>query len=315
MRLWDDAVEAMRPEARQVVADQMAALRDVLEPEVAPSTPAERVAAGRALFSRLVAPAAEGRDRTIAGVRCRVFLPEGTPRAVYLHFHGGGMVLGLPELNDLPNRDLARRHQVAVVSVDYRLAPEHPWPAGPEDGLAVARWLLAEGKAEFGTDRLLLGGESAGGYMAAAVLLGLRDPVVPGAIVGVDLVFGVFDWGGNPSQHGVRPSTGPDILNPEEIAFFSECYLPGKSPEERRDPGISPAAADLSDLPPALFSVGTADHLLDDTLTLAGRWAAAGNETQLWVGPDLPHAFLWFPCAMTADHARVTAEWIEGRLS
>ena len=123
--------------------------------------------------------------------------------------------------------------------------------------------------AEFGTDRLVLGGESAGGYMAAAVLLRLRD--VPGAldqVLGSNLVFGVLDWGRSPSQRGIRVIDGPDMLTPEGIEHFCDCYLPGLTDDERRAPEISPAFADLRDLPPAFVSVGTADHLLDDSLLL-----------------------------------------------
>ena len=106
-------------------------------------------------------------------------------------------------------------------------SPEHPFPAGPDDGVAVAEWLLANGADEFGPERLLTGGESAGGYMAAAVLLRIRDEL--GAIDRVDganLVFGVHDWSRTPSQRGMRPQEGPDMLTPEGIEFFVECYLP-----------------------------------------------------------------------------------------
>ena len=82
------------------------------------------------------------------------------------------------------------------------------------------------------------------------------------------------------------------------------------SDDERRGPEVSPAFADLSGLPPALMSVGTADHLLDDTLILAARWAAAGNEVELFVAPDMPHGFMAFPCAMTDLWAKRTYAWL-----
>jgi acetyl esterase/lipase len=252
----------------------------------------------------------EGRDREIAGIRCRVFLPGGRANGVYLHFHGGGMITGAPEMSDFPNAELARKHQLAVVSVDYRLAPEYPYPAGPDDGVAVAAWLLANAEREFGSARLLTGGESAGGYMAAAILLRVRDEL--GAIerfVGANLVFGVYDFGRSPSQRGLRPHDGPDVLDPDAIHFFAECYLPGRSDEERRDPAISPAFADLRRLPPALMSVGTTDHLLDDTLVLASRWTAAGNQVELFVAPDMPHGFMFFPCSITTRWAEQTDQW------
>jgi acetyl esterase/lipase len=238
----------------------------------------------------------------IEGVRCRVFRPDGPAAGVYLHFHGGGMILGAPEMMDVSNGALCRDHRFAVVSVDYRKAPEHPWPAGPDDGVAVARWVLTNAEAEFGSARLWIGGESAGGYMAAAVLLRVRDEIGPDAVsrfAGANLVFGVYDWGRSPSQRGIRPHDGPDMLSPEGIEFFTDCYLPGMSDDERRSPAISPAFADLRGLVPALLSVGTTDHLLDDTLLLANRWAAAGNPVELAVFPDCPHGFQAFPTAFT----------------
>jgi acetyl esterase/lipase len=176
--------------------------------------------------------------------------------------------------------------------------------------MAVARWLLDHGEAELGSRRLLLGGESAGGYMAAAVLLRLRDELDAARRVdGVNLVYGVFDWGLSPSQRGARASTGPDMLTPDGIEVFGECYLPGTTLDERRDPAISPAFADLHDLAPAFFSVGSADHLLDDTLLTATRWVAAGNEAELFVAPDMPHGFQAFPCAITKAWATEVDAW------
>jgi acetyl esterase/lipase len=310
--LWPAEVEAMREEARAVLGATFDMIREFLGGPTPPpdAPPAERVRAIREQFAKTYAPVPEAEERTIAGVPCRVFVPDGPATAVYLHFHGGGMMLGAPQMNDIPNLELARRHAVAVVSVDYRLAPEHPHPAGPDDGVAVALWLLEQGEAEFGTSRILIGGESAGGYMAAIVLLRMRDELgAAHRVDGAQLVFGVYDWGRSPSQRGIRPTDMPDILDAPGIDFFGSLYLPGLSPDERRDPGISPAFADLRDLPPAQMSVGTADHLLDDTLMLASRWAAAENELDLLVLPDMPHGFMAFPCAMTTWWAERTHAW------
>lgn len=311
LRLWSDEIEALRPEAREVVAAGFAAFAEMLgrtgDP---PADPVARAEAQRALYDRNFPVVPEGVDREIAGVRCRIFTPDGPPRAVYLHFHGGGMVVGKPEMSDLANLATARAHDVAVVSVDYRLAPEHPYPAGPDDGVAVAAWLLEHGEAEYGASTLVVGGESAGGYMAAAVLLRMRDELdALDRVHGANLVFGVHDWGGPPSQRGIRPHAGPDILDPEGITFFADCYLPGMTSDERRDPAISPAFADLSGLPPLLCSVGSTDHLLDDTLFLASRAAAADTPVDLFVAPDMPHGFQAFPCGITEAWAAATHAW------
>ena len=311
MQLWSAELEAMRAEARQAVASTMPALQALLAPAgELPEDPVARALVMREQFRKTYAPVPEAQERRIAGVDCRVFAPEGPARAVYLHFHGGGMILGAPEMNDVANLELSRRFGVAVVSVDYRLAPEHPHPAGPDDGTAVAAWLVDHAEREFGSGRLLVGGESAGGYMAAAVLLRARDEL--GAIrrfTGANLVYGVYDWGRSPSQRGTRPHQGPDLLDPEGIRSFVDCYLPGCSDDARRDPAISPAFADLRGLPPQLVSVGTCDHLLDDNLFFASRSAAAGNEVELFVAPDLPHGFGFVPCGLTARWQERTARW------
>ena len=315
MRLWDDEIEAMRAEARAVVEAGMGALQAQLRPDQVDPDPLEAVRQRRDLMRAGYVPVDEAVDREVAGVPCRTFVPDEPAGAVYLHFHGGGMIVGDPEMNDAGNLALMQRHGMAVVSVGYRLAPEHPFPAGPDDGVAVATWLLEHGAEEYGTERILIGGESAGGYMAAAVLLRIRDEL--GAIDRVDgtnMVFGVHDWGRSPSQRGIRPTTAPDILDPEGVVHFCDCYLPGLTDDERRDPSISPAFADLTGLPPALFSVGTADHLLDDTLMMATRYAAAGNATDLFVAPDMPHAFMAFPCGITSRWAARTDAWFGGIL-
>jgi acetyl esterase/lipase len=104
------------------------------------------------------------------------------------------------------------------------------------------------------------------------------------------------------------------MLTPEGIETFCDCYLPELSDDERRAPEISPAFADLHDLPPALFSVGSADHLLDDTLMMSARYAAAGNEVELFVAPDMPHGFQAFPCGITRAWSAAFDRWLAARL-
>jgi len=313
MRLWDDEIEAMRPEARAAVQAGYEAINEMIGASAElPEDPVERAKMARAQFARMYAPVPEAIERGIAGVPCRLFLPDDAASAIYLHFHGGGMILGAPEMNDLGNRDLSKRFGMAVVSVDYRLAPEHPYPAGPDHCFTVAAWLLEHGEQELGSGRLIVGGESAGGYLAALVPLRIRDELdAIDRVAGLNLVFGVYDWGRSPSQRGLRPHDGPDVLDPDGISFFTDAYLPGRTDEERRDPAISPLHADLRGMPPALMSVGTCDHLVDDTLMLAVRWAAAGNEVELFVAPDMPHGFMAYPCSITDAWLARTNAWFE----
>lgn len=315
MRLWTDEVETMRGDARAAIDETLPGIialtgRADDAPEASPLDRDQQVALARRAMESMYLSSPEAVVREIAGVRCRVFTPAKPATAVYLHFHGGGMMIGAPEMSDLSNVDLRDRFGMAIVSVDYRLAPEHPSPAGPDDGVAVAEWLLANAEHEFGSGRIIVGGESAGGYMSAIVLLRIRDELqAMHRVDGANLVFGVYDWGRSPSQRGIRPVAGPDLLDPVGIQFFADCYLPGLTDDERRDPSISPGYADLTGMAPALMSVGTSDHLLDDTLMLSARWAAAGNEVDLLVLPEMPHGFMAVPCAMTTLWAKHTYEW------
>lgn len=227
--------------------------------------------------------------REIAGPAGPISLRVMTPpvvAGVYLHFHGGGMTIGSALSMDGRNWPIAQAANVAVVSVDYRLAPEDPFPAGPDDAEAAALWLMEHAASEFGTDRLLVGGESAGAYLALLTMVRLRDRLDgPPPFLGMDLCYGVYDWGGTPSarqQIGKVPYAKGDGANRGH-------YLPGRSLEEARDPAVSPLWADLRQLPPALLTVGTADWLLDDSLFAAARLEAAGNEVELAVYPDGPH--------------------------
>jgi acetyl esterase/lipase len=312
VRLWSDELEAMRAEARTAIAAGSQWFNDR---PAAGMTRDEHIAAQRESMVASTFPVAEAEERAFGGVPCRVLRPDGDARAVYLHFHGGGMVAGSASMMDIPNQMLAKEHGVAVVSVDYRKAPEFPWPAGPDDGVAVARELLEKGEAEFGSSRMLIGGESAGGYMTAAVALRVRDEL--GAIDRVDglnLTFGVFDWSRSPSQRGQRPTDEFDVLSVDNISLITECYLPDRTPEERRAPEISPAFADLRGLPACFVSVGTADHLLDDSLLFATRAAAAGVPVELMVLPEMPHAFQAFDCGLTRAWGNAISAWFESRL-
>ena len=314
-RLWSDEVEKMRPEARAAIEAGRATL-PIGEMADAQMTRDEQVAQQRASLAAVTFPLPETEERDLGGVRCRVSLPDGPARGVYLHFHGGGMIAGTPELMDIPNHELAREFGVVVVSADYRKAPEHPWPAGPDDGVAVARWLLAHAKSEFECERLLIGGESAGAYMAAVVGLRVRDELHSiTRVAGLNLTFGIYDWGRSPSQRGVRPQDGFDLLSPSASTFVAECFLPGKTDDERRAPEISPAFADLRGLPPCFVSVGTCDHLLDDSLLFASRASAAGVDVELFVAPEMPHGFQIFDCGITKLWARHQSAWFRSHVA
>ncbi len=295
MALWDDELEALRPQLREEAAAFLASV-PWQEDEVADWTVADRVAHHRR--SQLGGPPSERAvDRTIAGrsgpIRLRT-IAHDEPDGVLFHIHGGAWMAGSPEMMDLLHEIVVDTCKLSVVSVDYRLAPEHPYPAGPDDCEDAACWLLEHALDELGSERLLIGGESAGAHLAAVTLLRMRDRHdAVDRFLGANLVFGAYDLSRTPSQRGVGIPHGADIL--DSSGFPLDLYLPGMSPEQRREPDVSPLYADLRNMPPALFCVGTNDHLLDDTLFMAARWDVAGNRSRLLVYPETPHACIALP--------------------
>jgi acetyl esterase/lipase len=241
----------------------------------------------------------EAQDRVVQGrngdVPIRVFVPDQV-KGVYLHIHGGGFVLMRAYYFDEALAEIANRCHVAVVSVDYRLAPEDPYPAAPDDCETVAVWLAEKARSEFGSERLIIGGESAGGNLSVVTLIRMRDRHGFSGFSGANLVYGCYDATMTPSQRnwGERNL----ILSTPTIAWFNDHYVPtGK----RGDPDVSPLYADLSNMPPALFTVGTLDPLLDDSLFMHARWVAAGNESELAVYPGGIHVFNLFPIKIAQE--------------
>ena len=202
---------------------------------------------------------------------------------------------------------LARETGLTAVSVGYRLAPEHPYPAGPDDCEAAALWLLG--------DEGQLGRRDRGPRWPSAVirpavnsrrltLLRLRDRHgITGAFAAAVFQYGSFDLSMTPSQRlwGDRNL----VLSGPIIGWFLDQFLPTQDREQRRDPDISPLFADVSGLPPAIFTVGTQDPLLDDTLFMEPlATAGLGSELRIW--PEAPHGFISLP--MTVADAALAAE-------
>jgi len=253
----------------------------------------------------------EAREVEVAGpggpISLRIIAPDREPTGTFLHLHGGGWTLGESDGQDVRLQRLARDTGLTVVSVNYRLAPENPYPAGPDDCEAAALWLLGdEGQAAVGAPGpRAIGGDSAGGHLAAATLLRLRDRHgITDAFGAAVLQYGCFDLSMTPSQRlwGERNL----VLSGPIMVWFSEQFLPGRDREARRDPDISPLFADLAAMPPAIFTCGTQDPLLDDTLFMEARWRAAGHRTELHLWPEAPHGFVSLP--MTVADAALDAE-------
>ncbi|MDX1447631.1 MAG: alpha/beta hydrolase [Acidimicrobiia bacterium] len=244
---------------------------------------------GRSVFGELVhSPRARQETLETAGgpIGVRVISPDQAPIGVYVHFHGGGWVLGAPHHQDPRLVRLADATRQVVVSVDYRLAPEHPYPSGPDDCEQATLTLLDSATERFGAPVTSLGGESAGAHLALVTALRMRDRHGYTGFKALNLVYGVFDLRLTPSARSYGP--GPQVLTTDGIRWFVRQFAPGADLD---DPDVSPLLADLRQLPPAVFTVGTNDPLLDDTLFLAARWEAAGCTADLEVTPAAPHAF------------------------
>ena len=253
-------------------------------------------------------PAADARAevRTIPGpdgtsLGLRIVAPD-SPRGAYLHLHPGGLVLGSADMMDARLREIADATGLACVSVEYRLAPEHPYPAAWDDAEAGAVWLASNIAAEFGGSFLAIGGESAGATLAVPTLVRLRDRHGFTGFGAAALSYGNYDTAGSPSNHW----NGKDgiFIRAVDIAYCASCYAP--DPGTHRDPDISAIHADLRGLPPALFTVGTLDPFLDDSLFMAARWAAAGNAAELAIYPGAIHGFTGFPYTLAREaNARI----------
>jgi len=233
----------------------------------------------------------------------RIFLPENTQvRGVYLDIPGGGFYLGPTAGGDTRNSALAASLGIAVVSVDYRLAPENPWPAAPDDCEAAALWLIDHAEARFGTTTLAIGGSSAGATLAMTTLLRLRDTGHADSFAGAALQFGTYDLSGQ---------TPAGRLIADE--YFLEAYVGHVA--DRTVPDVSPVFGDLRNLPPTLLIVGASDVLLEDNLAMAARLSAAGGDVDLRIYPESPHGFTGHPTGMARVALHDRDAWLAERFA
>jgi acetyl esterase len=297
------------PQARATL-DAVAALGLPPFEQGTPEAARAGLAARRKLTTAPVAPVHSIEDRSIGGVPARIYRPSAQrPLPTLVYFHGGGWVLGDVDLYDGTVRDLANASGCLVVSVDYRLAPEHKFPAAVDDAYAATAW-VAENAAEIGADpaRLAVGGDSAGGNLAAAVTLMARERGGPKLAFQL-LIYPVTDQSfDTPSYLENAQGFG---LTRKQMMWFSDHYL--RSPADAESPLASPLRAEsLRGLPPALVVTAGYDPLCDEAERYAERLAADAVDVRVERYPGLIHGF--FGMTATIDAAGAAIRDVGGAL-
>jgi len=222
--------------------------------------------------------------------------PGARTDAAVLYLHGGGYVIGSPRSHRHLAAAIARAAGTAALLVDYRLAPEHPFPAGLDDAVAGYQWLLGGGLAP---SRVVVAGDSAGGGLTVATLLALRDRGLPQPAGGVCISPWV-DLTCSGATYATKAAVDP-IVTRESVAMMAQAYAGAGDPKA---PLLSPLYADLRGLPPLLVQVGSDEVLLDDALGLGERARAAGVDVTVEEWPAMIHVWHWFlPMLAEAERA------------
>ncbi len=231
-------------------------------------------------------------DREIDGPRgpipIRLYDPgTAEPAPCLIYFHGGGFVVGSVAAYDGVCRRLANYSGFRVVSVEYRLAPEHKFPAALEDCVASVRWIAAHGPS-LGIDpsRLFVGGDSAGANLALVTATVLRDEGGP-LLRGAALIYGTFDTDFE-TPSSLAFGGGEYFLSRQDMKWFFNHYI--NSPADRQNPRLAPLRADLSGLPSLLVTAAEFDPLLDDSRRLVDRLRSIGAPHDWLLWPGVVHA-------------------------
>lgn len=253
-------------------------------------TPPPTLAEMRVGFEQMAAPAqpdVNSEPLSANGVEAEwIAAPGAAADRAVLYLHGGGYVLGSVKTHrDLIGR-ISRTAQARMLALNYRLAPEYPFPAAVDDALAGYRYLLDHGLKPA---RIAVAGDSAGGGLTVATLIAIRDAGLPLPAAGVCLSPWV-DLEEKGESMTTRAKADP-VVQREGLIGIAQAYLAGKDP---RTPLASPLHADLKGLPPLLIQVGDAETLLDDSTRIADRAGAAGVQVKLEVWPEMIHVWQLF---------------------
>jgi acetyl esterase len=281
---------------------QLAGLLDFIAsaglPPMSQGTPEDARAGFRALTvdarpADALPPVASVEDITVPGGDgprpARVYRPSTPgPLPTIVLLHGGGFVIGDLDTHDLTARTLANGCDSVVVSVDYRLAPEEPWPAGVEDAIAATRWAASAVSTLGGDDRLAVAGDSAGGNLSAVVAQAMRDDGI--TLAGQLLLYPVTDRRGSYPSHEEN-GTGY-FLDLDTMLWFDQQYVGHLPDVDVTDPRLAPLHGDLSGLAPAVLVVAEFDPLRDDGLAYAAALDAAGVPVTVRTFPGMIHGFV-----------------------
>ncbi len=238
------------------------------------------------LFGKLMIPAfgVRAEPTTLAGLRAEWLTPKNpTPDKVMLFLHGGGYVMGDVDSHRQFASHIARAGSVRTVVPEYRLAPEHKFPAGLDDCVAAYQALLEQGSRP---DDIVVAGDSAGGGLTVATLLKLRELGMPQPAAAI-LFSPLLDGTGSGESMESRREADP-WFTPENLAVVFAHYC---EPSQLDDPLVSPVFADLQGLPPLYIQVGDREILLSDSERIANRQRAAGGEAVLEIWPGMWHVF------------------------
>jgi monoterpene epsilon-lactone hydrolase len=243
-------------------------------------------------------------------VRGEWLLPAGTGDAVVLYMHGGGYVIGSPRSHRHLAADIAVAAGTRAFTLDYRLAPEHPFPAALDDAVAAYRWLVESQGAQPG--RIVLAGDSAGGGLVLTTLVALRDAGLPLPAAGVCISPWTDLSCSLPSCDPQLPSYDP-LIDHAVLRAMAHAYMGRRS---LRNPRVSPLFADLRGLPPLLVQVAGGEALVDDARQLAIAASEAGVHTTLEVWPRMVHVWHWYARMLDEGQQAIEriAEFMQGAL-
>ena len=299
--------------AKDLEIDGLRALLKARQPAPGAPPPSREDARAAADAWGLSVPLPEGcvvEEITVGGVPCELVTPKGAATdKVILYLHGGGYVGGSPRSHRQLGAKLAEAAGTVALSVDYRLAPEHPFPAAVEDALSAYRWLLDKG---FEGSRIIISGDSAGGGLTVAVTHALRAAGLPQPAG----LYPISPWADLTQSGAAYAAVGErdPMITKAGLDMMAGFYLAG---QDAAHPHASPVTGAFAGFPPMLIHVGSEEQLLSDSTLLAERAGVAGVEVRLEIWPEMIHVWPVFNSYLGAGKRaiEVAGAWMREKLA